>query len=253
MIPRLSPAYLAAPFAHRGLHDLSKARPENSMSAFQAAIDHGYGIELDIQMSADGEAIVFHDYALDRLTGRSGAVRQHSSAELTAIRLNDGSGDMIPTLKAVLDHVKGQVPLLLEIKDQDGALGPDVGALEAAIADQLAEYPGEAAVMSFNPHSVSAMQTLAPDRPRGLVTEGFHNTHHVVPEDRLHLLSRIVDYDRVGAAFISHKLDALQMPRVAELQSQGAVIFCWTVKTSAQATEALRIADNITFEGFLPA
>ena len=122
----------------------------------RAAIAAGYGIELDVQRSADGEAMVFHDDAMPRLTGEPGLVRDYTAAALGRIALRDG-GETVPTLAEFLALVAGRAPLLIEIKDQDGALGPDVGPLEARVAALLAGYAGPAALMSFNPHSVAAL------------------------------------------------------------------------------------------------
>ena len=155
----LPQSMIEIPLAHRGLHDAAKGRIENAMASFQAAINGGYGIELDVQLSADGQAVSFHDDTLDRLTGETGLVRDRTAHALGEISLN-GSRDTIPTFREVLDLVAGKVPLLIEIKDQDGAFGEDVGPLERAVARDLEGYIGDCAVMSFNPHSVAAMQAL---------------------------------------------------------------------------------------------
>jgi glycerophosphoryl diester phosphodiesterase len=160
-------AFLEAPIAHRALHDLSRGRPENGPSAIEAACKAGYGIEIDLQLSSDGVAMVFHDYDLGRLTEKKGAVRQLSAEALGQVRLKGGT-DTIPTLEQVLEQVAGRVPLLIEIKDQDGAMGANVGALEAAAARALSGYKGLVAVMSFNPHSMIAMAGLAPDIPQAI-------------------------------------------------------------------------------------
>jgi len=107
--------------------------------------------------------------------------------------------------------------------------------------------------MSFNPHSMAAMQKLAPGVPRGLTTDPFRRVNWPVPAARLKELARIPDFDRVGASFISHKHDDLTNPRGAELKRAGAAILCWTVRTPAQDQAARRVADNVTFEGYLPA
>ena len=118
----LPPAFLRLPIAHRALHDRAQGRPENSRAAIRAAIAAGYGIEIDLQASADGVAMVFHDDDLGRLTGATGPVRARTAAELGAIRLTDAE-DGIPTLAEVLEIVAGRVPLLIEIKDQSGEMG----------------------------------------------------------------------------------------------------------------------------------
>ncbi len=244
--------FLQQPLAHRGLHDRASGVIENSATAFAKAIDAGYGIELDVQLSADARPMVFHDYDLRRLTPLGGAIQQTPSAKLSQTVLTDGQ-DVIEPLDAILGQIAGRVPVLIELKDQDGAMGPDVGVLEQAVAAVLAQYSGPAAVMSFNPHSVAKMAQLLPDVPRGIVTSAYDTQHWPLPRATLDYLREIPDYARVGACFISHEVGDLSRPRVAELKAQGARILCWTVRTQEQADAALRIADNITFEGFTPA
>lgn len=248
----LSPQFLTTPIAHRALHDLARGRPENSGSAVKAAVDAGFGIEIDVQLTADDRAVVFHDYELERLTGARGLVRERRAEDLHTVPLSGGGGAGIPELSEVLSMIAGRVPLLIEIKDQDGALGADVGALEAAVAEALDGYTGPVAVMSFNPHSMAAMQTLAPDVPRGLVTEAFQRIDWDVPTERLIALTNIVDYERVGAVFISHNKHDLHHPRVAELKSQGANVLTWTIRSSEEERKAREVAQNVTFEGYLP-
>ena len=247
----LPAVFLNRPIAHRGLHDTAQGRAENSTSAFAAAIARGYGIELDLQLSSDGVPMVFHDYDLGRLTDETGAVAQRTAAELTTIALKHDGGT-IPTLTAVLQHVAGDVPLLIEIKDQDGALGPDVGPMGRAVADVLRGYDGAAAVMSFNPHAIIEMRDLLPDVPRGLVTDPYAGDDWpTVPAATRTRLAGIPDYDAAGCCFVSHNVGDLDAPRIAALKDQGAAILCWTVRSAAVETKARRIVDNVTFEGYL--
>ncbi|MEM6303773.1 MAG: glycerophosphodiester phosphodiesterase family protein [Pseudomonadota bacterium] len=245
----LPDAFRTRPFAHRALHDVSAGRPENSRAAILAAIGAGYGIEIDVQLSADNAAMVFHDYALERLTSGQGALRLHPSDVLATIPLTGGA-EGIPTLPEVLDLVAGQVPLLIELKDQDGAMGADIGPLEAATAAALEGYAGEAALMSFNPNSVARMAELLPERPRGLVTSAYTHADWPLPRATCDRLREIPDYDHTGASFISHEVSDLGRPRVAALKEQGAMICCWTVRDAATEAAAREIADNITFEGY---
>lgn len=245
----LPESFLARPVAHRALHGLG--RVENSLAAIDAAVARKFPIEIDVQLTADDEAVVFHDYDLRRLTPEMGPVRQRSSAVLRTIPYLAGPGS-IPLLAEALEKIAGRVPLLIEVKDQDGALGADVGKLEAAVARALEGYQGDVAVMSFNPHSVREMQRLLPDRPRGLVTEDFPPEDWPVPRPVLDRLREIPDYDHCEASFISHKADDLDRPRVVELRRDGATILCWTIKSASEAKEALRIAHNVTFEGYDP-
>lgn len=248
----LPKGFLDYAISHRGLHDLSKSRPENSAAAVQAAVDSDYGVEIDVQLTADDKAVVFHDYDLNRLTNGNGSIRQRRAQDLGSIPLSGGGGEGIPLLADILRIVDGKVPLLVEIKDQDGSLGPDVGILEAAVALEIDGYAGPVAVMSYNPHSVAAMQTLAPDVPRGIVTEAFQRAEWDLPTDQLIALTNIVDYERVGASFISHNKRDLHHPRVAELKSDGAHILTWTIRSLAEEHKARQIAENVTFEGYLP-
>lgn len=252
MRPRLDPVFLTTPLAHRALHDVTDGRPENSRAAISAAIAHGYGIEIDVQLSADNSAMVFHDYALDRLAQGSGSVRACTASDLAQTSLRGGT-EGIPTLPEILDLVRGQVPVLIEIKDQDGAMGDQIGPLEAATADALRHYAGAVAVMSFNPNSVVRMAELCPDIARGLVTDDFNPSDWPFSETICDRLREIPDFDRSGACFISHDASDLSRPRVAELKAQGANILCWTVRSAEAEAEARKIAQNVTFEGYLAA
>ena len=252
MIP-LPPAFRGPPIAHRGYHDRDAGRPESSRAAFEAAIASGYGIECDVQLSADGRAMVFHDYDLRRLTPETGPVRGRSAAELARIPLRF-SDETVPTLAEVLELVAGRVALLVEIKDQDGAMGPDVGALEAAVAADLQGYAGPVAVMSFNPHSVAAFAAAAPCVARGLTTSAWAaKDWETVPAATRERLRGIPDYDRLGASFVSHEAKDLARPRVAELKAAGAAVLCWTIRSAEAEAEARRMAHNVTFEGYAAA
>ena len=251
MIPVLPESFRTIPIAHRALHDAAEGRPENSRAAVRAAVAAGYGIEIDLQLSRDGQAMVFHDYVLDRLTDAAGDVAGRDAADLQQIPLKHDS-EGIPTLRDVLEIVAGRVPLLVELKDQDGALGSKVGPLERAVARDLQGYRGDVAVMSFNPHSVAALRGLLPFVPRGLTTEDFTaEPDWPVAEAHRAELSAIPHYDRVGACFVSHHHKQLAMGRVAELKSDGAVILCWTVRSPEEEAAARKVADNVTFEGYL--
>ncbi|MCP5072550.1 MAG: phosphodiesterase [Rhodobacteraceae bacterium] len=243
--------FLQRPFAHRTLHDITDNRPENSLAGARAALSAGYAIEVDLQLSKDGQPVVFHDYSLERQTGENGAVAQRTAKELSAVRLTHGK-EGIPTFADLLRLVSGQVPLLVELKDQDGALGPNTGALEKATCELIRSYQGSVAVMSFNPHSVAKCSDYAPEVPRGLVTETFSRERwELVPQARLDELTPIPDYDRVGACFISHRWQDLQSSAVAKIHAKGGSVQCWTVKSREDERQARQVADNVTFEQYL--
>jgi len=248
---KLPPSFLNKSITHRGLHDRDQGRVENAPQSFAAAIDHGYGIELDVQLSKDGVAMVFHDYHLGRLTEENGAVAQRTAADLGQIVLKD-STDTIPTLDETLAQIAGRVPVLIEIKDQDGAMGPNVGPLEKAVADGLENYRGDAAVMSFNPHAMAAVSKLISNRALGLVTDDFLAADWpTVPDARCAELAGIPDFEGSALSFISHNRGQLASPAVARVKSAGGKILCWTVRSQDQETQARTVADNITFEGYL--
>lgn len=249
---RLDPRFISLPLAHRGLHDAQQGAIENAPLAIERAIKAGYGIEIDVQLSLDACAMVFHDYDLDRLTAASGQVAKRSAAELGQVTLS-GSNDQIPTLRAVLASVQGRVPLLIEIKDQDGGLQGNVGPLEAAVASDVAGYEGPLAVMSFNPHSVKAFADLAPDVAIGLVTDPMEAAHWpAVSAKRRKELADIADADRLNVDFISHNQRDLASLAIGRLKAAGLPILCWTVRDAASEQKARQVADNITFEGYLP-
>jgi glycerophosphoryl diester phosphodiesterase len=246
----LPEAFLRLPLAHRGLHDPANGVIENSLSAFRAAIEAGYGIELDVQRSADNAPIVFHDDNMDRLTDLSGDFRTYSAAELGRTVLC-GTSDRIPALAEVLELVAGRVPLLIEIKENWNTMEDTDGILERAVAEALAGYEGPVAVMAFNPHCIAHMARHAPDVPRGLTTEAYDPVLNApIPAEVCAYLREIPDYDRTGSSFISHQLSDLGRPRVAELKAQGATILCWTVRSPADEAKARTVAQNITFEGY---
>ncbi|WP_146346419.1 glycerophosphodiester phosphodiesterase family protein [Phaeobacter marinintestinus] len=251
MKPALSDGLLRVPIAHRALHDIAQGRPENSRAAIRAAIEAGYGIEIDLQLSSDGQAMVFHDYDLARLTGESGPIQGRSAAQASQIVLLHGDGETIPTLSEVLEIVGGQVPVLIELKDQDGAMGANIGRLEAATVQALDGYDGPVAVMSFNPHSVAELARLAPDIPRGLTTSEYDPKDWPLSEATCARLRDIPDFEASGASFISHHAVDLANPRVRQLWDDGVPVLCWTIRSPEAEAEARKLSDNITFEGYL--
>lgn len=248
----LPQAFLDAPIAHRGLHNCAQGRPENSRAACRAALDAGYGIEIDLQLSRDGVAMVFHDETLERLTHQTGLVREWGAEALCATALTGGH-EGVPTLLQVLSLVAGRVALLVELKDQHGAMGPTDGVLESAVGAALAGYSGPVAVMSFNPNMIARLAILLPDVPRGLVTCDYAaEDWPMLDEATRARLRGIPDYTRVGASFISHQARDLGRDRVRALRDTGAPVLTWTIRSAREEAQARQIAANITFENYLP-
>ena len=244
----LNHAFLNKPISHRGLHDHSRGIIENSSSAFAASIAAGLPIECDLQSSSDGLAVVFHDAYLSRLTNLDGDTKSLTSVELNATQLKD-SDDLIQTFEQLLQQVGGAVPLLVEIKDQSGELGPTPTEFIKHIAKCANSYQGVIALMSFNPFLIEALHKIAPNLCIGLVTDDFASDDWPdVPKKRAHLLNNLDAVSGLDIAFISH--NRTDLARVANLDLPK---LCWTVKSEAEETAARAIADNITFEGYMPA
>lgn len=242
----------ARPIAHRGLHDAERGEVENTSSAAAAALQAGYAIEVDLQRSADGEAVVFHDYALDRLTEASGLVRNFTAAELKRIAFKD-TADRMMTLGELVDRVGGRTTLVLELKSRfDGDI-----AIAMRTAAVLRGYTGPVAAMSFDPRLVAALAWRAPSLVRGLAA-------------RRPRKSAGVEADRSGAAQTRSGaliLEAIRARphfvacRQQDLASAAALVarhlfrlpvLAWTVRSETERRSALRHADQVIFEGFRP-
>ncbi|UZF93350.1 glycerophosphodiester phosphodiesterase family protein [Bosea sp. NBC_00550] len=242
---------IARPIAHRGLHDLAAGVIENSPSAAQAAIAGGFGIECDVQLTADGEAVVFHDFVLDRLTGETGAVVERKAEALSAITLK-GSNDPILTLSAFLDLIGGRVPLVIEIKSRfDGNL-----ALTRRTVEVVAGYRDHPIVIkSFDPAIVTALRELAPDIPRGIVAMNAYDygDYDRLSPERKHALANLLHFTESRPHFLSWKVVDLESaaPYLCR-NALGLPLMSWTVRTPGERQRAAKYADQMVFEGFRP-
>jgi len=234
------------PIAHRGLHG-ERGAVENSRAAVIAAAAAGYGSEVDVQLSADGQAMVFHDDRLARLTGRSGRCAALDAATLRTIPLK-GSSETIPRLVDILGVMTPALPLLVELKNPSLR----IGALEAAVAADLAGYRGKAAVFSANPLSVAWFARHAPAIPRGLVITTLARDHFF-PCWAVRLimycpLLRAIAHPQ----FLAPDVGALPLAITRRARRRGRPVITWTVRSPADRARAARHADGIIFETFLP-
>lgn len=239
----------AHPIAHRGLHNADQGIVENTRSAVAAALDHGYAIEVDLQLTEDGEAVVFHDDTLDRLTESRGPVVGHTVAQLKMVRFRD-TFDRIQTLSELLEQVSGKATLVLELK----SLWRNSDRLERRVAEVLGSYTGPVAVMSFDPYSVAALRRIAPDIIRGIVACRCSN-----PADwpgvslwgRLKLRF-LLHFMQTAPHFVSY--DVHDLPAVGPwiARALGHPLIVWTVRTESEAAHAKKWADQITFERYRP-
>jgi glycerophosphoryl diester phosphodiesterase len=248
------PWLTARPIAHRGLHDAAQGIAaggiiENTAPAFAAAVAGGYGIETDVQISADGEAMVHHDDALGRLTDGAGALRDLSAAELKQTPFRATVERML-TLGDLLDLVAGRATLVIELKSRfDGDL-----RLAARTAAVLDGYRGPAAVMSFDPAPIAALRRIAPRLVRGIVAERRDEPKEwgfLGPAQRLTLPFLLHGW-RSRPAFIAYRVDDLSTVPPRASRVFGLPLLTWTVRTERQRALAARYADQAIFEGFRP-
>ena len=248
---KLDLKFYNTPIAHRGLHNGAKGFLETSLEAVNRAIFFNYGVEIDVQISSDKKVVVFHDDTLDRLTNEIGLIREKTFDELKNILLL-GSESTIPLLSDLLNIIDGRQPVLIEIKDQEGELGPNVGDLEKEVSKILSTYKGPAAVMSFNPYSLKAYRSFGGSYPIGLVTENFHQKEWPkVSAKELKLLRELVYFDKMSCDFISHNFRNLDTQPVESLRNRGVPILSWTIKSIKDEEIARKKSVNITFEGYM--
>jgi glycerophosphoryl diester phosphodiesterase len=240
----------ARPVAHRGLHDLANGIVENTGSAFSAAIAGNYGIECDVQISADGEAMVHHDDALGRLTEGTGALAAMTAAEIKRAAFKQ-TPDRILTLGELCELVAGRVTLVIEMKSHfDGDT-----RLPQRVAAVLKNYTGPVAVMSFDPDQVIALAQAAPALPRGIVAERHYDHPEWAALDRGQKaqLAHLLHFWRTRPHFIAYGVKDL--PAVAPLlvrYALGVPLLTWTVRSPDDRARAARYADQMIFEGFRP-
>jgi len=235
------------PVAHRGLHDKPAGLIENSLPAFEAAIAAGYAFELDVVLSADGEAMVFHDSVLDRLTARRGPVDHLRAEQLSALPLTGGHGATIPTLAEVLRLTAGCAPILIELK----SLGRAVGPMETRVAHLLSGYRGPVAVQSFNPRAMAWFARHAPHIPRGQLSMayGAESAGRLSPLAR-YALKRLWLNRSSKPHFIGYRAEDLPQAAVTKLRARGLPVLAWTVTSQEDETRLRPHIDNVIFEGY---
>jgi glycerophosphoryl diester phosphodiesterase len=246
-----APDWLTArPVAHRGLHDISRGIVENMPGAVQAAIAGNFAIEVDIQLTADGEAMVHHDHVLGRLTEGSAPLIEMTAAELKAVKFKY-TGEQMMSLSDLCNLVAGRVPLVIEVKSHFGG----DRKLVTRMAEVLASYDGPAVGMSFDPDQVLALRELLSSRPRGIVAERTYEDEYWAKLTQAQRDSML--YLRHGFQtrphFVAFKVDHLPAPAPWIARNLfGCALLTWTVRTAEQRARAGRYADQMIFEGFVP-
>jgi glycerophosphoryl diester phosphodiesterase len=239
----------ARPIAHRGLHDAARGVVENTASAVAAAVAAGYGIEVDLQLSRDGDAMVHHDDALGRLTEGIGRLADLSAAELRQAPFR-ATADRMMTLGELCDLVGARVTLVLEIKsrfDRDDRL-------IARVVQVLAAYAGPVAAMSFDPYVVAGLRRAAPRLRRGIVAERRfdHSEWRQMSPWQRRGMAHLLHAPMTRPDFVAYRVDDLPAPATRLARTLGTPVLTWTVRTSAQRERAAQWADQMIFEGFRP-
>jgi glycerophosphoryl diester phosphodiesterase len=247
---------IARPIAHRGLHDVRRGVVENTLAAAEGAIAQHMAIECDVQASADGEAIVFHDATLDRLTQSSGALSQMPTREIRNARFRS-SEERIPTFRQLLDRVAGRTPVICEIKSRfDGDF-----RLAKTVAQHAAAYGGPLALESFDPAIIAHFRQSAnppgpPNQPcpLGIVAQGHYDDEDwsALSADQKTNVANFLHYFETRPDFLSYCVDDLPnaIPFLIRTLTTTPVIV-WTVRTQSQQRLAAQWADQIVFEGDL--
>jgi glycerophosphoryl diester phosphodiesterase len=252
-----APAWLIAqPIAHRGLHDIANGIVENTLAAAEAAAARAMTIECDVQASADGEAMVFHDETLDRLTHSSGPLSQMSRRQIENVRFREGS-ERIPAFSDLLGRIGGRTPILCEIKSGfDGDM-----RLADRIAEIAAGYDGPLALKSFDPaiptHFRGASTPPGPPGrpcPVGVVAEASYEGDYwrALSAGQKASCANFLHYPQTRPDFLSFCVDDLPHSTPFLLRNLASMpVMAWTVRTKAQQRLSAQWADQMIFEGDL--
>ena len=240
---------VAKPIAHRGFHNEALGLVENCESSFEAAIAHGYSIECDIQLTADGQAVVFHDDEVDRVLDGKGKVKQFTAHELQAMYVKLGK-DRVLTLAELLEQVAGRTTLVIEIK----SLWDDDYTLTDHALDVLATYQGPFALMSFDPDLIARAAAGAPNMVRGITADRVIDPYYYPLPVAKRLAMRTYSHlPQTRPHFVSFDFTQLPFQPITEFREAGHPILTWTIRSEADASVARRWCDQITFELFKPA
>jgi glycerophosphoryl diester phosphodiesterase len=219
--------------------------PENSPSAFAAATEAGYGIELDVRLTRDRVPVVLHDASLERTTGQPGRVSELTHDELSRRHLGD-SDEVVPSLEQVLRLVGGRVPVMVEIK----SMQVTPGRISELVADVLEGYGGPVCVASFNPRVLGWFRRRRPEVPRVLTAGSLRGVP--MPSLLRRRLSRLKDLALLQPAAVSYELDGLPSPVTDGWRATGGALVTWTVQDDEALARAASLADNVIFERVRP-
>jgi glycerophosphoryl diester phosphodiesterase len=239
---------IARPIAHRGLHDTDRGIIENTASAVRAAVERHYGIEVDLQITSDGEAMVYHDDRLGRLTEGDERLAAMTAADLKRVRFKATSDRML-TLGELCDLVGGQATLVLELKS---AFNGD-HRIALRTVDVLKSYRGAVAVMSFDPNLVATLKEAAPDLTRGITAMARYDHPEWAPLSLWQKLTfpHLLQSGLSRPHFIAYALNDLPATAASfARRACGVPLLAWVARGEDDRMKAARVCDQIIFEGF---
>ena len=225
--------------AHRGLHN--DIYPENSLGAYENAIKHGFAIELDVRVLKDGNLAIFHDPNLQRMCGVDKNIEDITLDEMKSYRLLS-SDYTIPTLQEVLELVDGKTPIMIELKPVKRR-----SKIEEKVYNVIKNYQGEIAVKSFNPLTMLWYKRNAPEIIRGMLSSYFHNTN--LPKIYRALIKRLTLFKLIKPDFVSYDFNNLP---TKYLKNKNVPVLAWTITSKDMEEEALKVADNVIFQDYIP-
>lgn len=233
-------------YAHRGLH--GKGVPENSMEAFQLALENGYGIELDIHLLADGNLAVIHDSALKRTTGADGKIEDLTTEQLKDYHL-EGTNQTIPTFRQVLELYAGKAPMIIELKPASG----NHNKLAETACKMLEGYEGAYCIESFDPRCLMWLKKNRPDVIRGQLTENYFATKNQLPPVLKFALANQIENFLTMPDFVAYRFaDRKTFSNTLVRKLWGVQGVTWTLRSQAEYDEAVGEGWLPIFEYFKP-
>jgi glycerophosphoryl diester phosphodiesterase len=233
-------------YAHRGLH--GNGLPENSMAAFRAALDHGYGIELDIHLMKDGELAVIHDSSLKRTAGADICIEDLTAAQLSDYRL-ENTEEKIPLFREVLELFQEKTPLIVELKEHGG----NAATLCEAACKLLNQYRCTYCIESFDPRCIIWLKRNRPEIIRGQLTENYFRSKTKLPVILRFVLTHQLENFLTVPDFVSYRCsDRKAFSNTLVRKIWGVQGVTWTLKSQEDYDDAVANGWIPIFEGFRP-